>query len=1572
MTALHFVEVSSSTSKRATSPAVLALDTSASQPARRTLHPSSTPGHPIAVSRARSCFATSAGVLADFTELTQPLRFPTQVLETAAHEMCASNCRRPSLTFATDAPWDPLVPRLLPSPRLPHAATSDGASTTSVAVRRKRWKNVIGEDVVIHQKYTNERCFAHPNGGPNTRFFAPCAATLNEVMRPLRARLRTFLFLVGLAALVTAEGASAQDFDPKGRKKPGGGKPGGKPVPGHVVPGGKPPGGGGPPGPSGGDPKGPKGASGDVLIQRYTSIVLAQPGSPFPLQRLAQLYREKDGNITGLVKDFETRAAQTGPEQYASIVTLAGVYKIDGRGDEALKTYERAIAMKQNDAVALVALARLLQDRADAKGARARYEQALALQTLPADREQTLRTLMTLALDAKDFGGAKGYHDKLLASGKGSLFVKAELARELYTRAEYERAAVEFQEVVKAAAGDNRALAPALKDLGKAQAKAGQNDVALATLRRSLSIAGQEAAVRTEIYDIIAEIYRKDQKLPLLVQELEAQHPSDFHRLAMLGSLYEETGDVTKAIATYKRALGVNPKQLDLRLKLVRLLQAQGEIDKAISEYELLVRAAPNNPTFVFELAEALIQRGDRARALRVLTEVEARGSTDDEILSRLADFYGRIGESDRSVRILTRLAQMNGADPSHIVDLGDRYFQEGNQALAVQTWKRILGVVTPRAKALTMLGDVYMEHDMVQDGLASYREALQLEPQNLAVKKQLAAALERTKAFPEARKLWEEVFEKARDTQDRTLAREARSRLVTLWALERSLESRLPALRKRFLGPPPDIESGRLIAESEVHLRKLGDAEATLRKVTELAPGDADSYLALERVLVQQNKLVEAIAVLEKLVAVDPKRARELYQRMATYASQSYRDDDAIKYAARAVELNPDDAEGHRRLGDLYRSRQDTERAIKEYREAIAKNDRLFLVYFQLADLLLARGQADEADRLFRKVFKSAPDDELVGRAARLALQLHTTRGTLESLEQELLPLAIANPQRPLFRRVLVEAYGHLSRPLLQRVREGTPEEANAARAALQKLGARAVKPLLDALVDPDTTGQRVAIDILTFVENKGVSPSLLSFATGGADTSLRARAMIACGNLRDVSLLPRFEALLFPKEGTVAALGVDQVTLATAWAIARTGSPRALPILRRLLSDGTPDVRAIAALGLAQEKDRSAEPRLIATLGAIESGSLARSGAALALGDMHADAAVPELLAAATQGDLELRRAAIEALSRIPSVAPSGKEHKSALPVVIDALFVKTEGSPRTRKQAKLLHDAALFTLTQWTLASQPGHGGSSEARTLPIPDDVIDAEALLTRPLAVAPESAALAFTKFRADLEQGMGAVLATSSDRISSALATLGTDDLPIFGTKALGTSRAEAAVLRENMTPMLLPLAKHADRDIRSSALTALALSDRDEARKSVAKATEDSDEAIARLALSLLAKRARPLTGISADVVTPVSAAAHAHKNWALRVLALEALGTEAALAQAGPSNGAARESIKSTLSKAATSDPFALVRETALGQLQRVDAEAARSVASAIAKSDAEPRVRALAARIAGGSSP
>ena len=85
------------------------------------------------------------------------------------------------------------------------------------------------------------------------------------------------------------------------------------------------------------------------------------------------------------------------------------------------------------------------------------------------------------------------------------------------------------------------------------------------------------------------------------------------------------------------------------------------------------------------------------------------------------------------------------------------------------------------------------------------------------------------------------------------------------------------------------------------------------------------------------------------------------------------------------------------------------------------------------------------------------APDDDLVARAARASMQIHVGAGTLERLEHELLPLALAHPDRPVYRRAVVELYDAIASPLLARARRAGAEGA-AARAELLRYGARAL----------------------------------------------------------------------------------------------------------------------------------------------------------------------------------------------------------------------------------------------------------------------------------------------------------------------------------------------------------------------------------------------------------------------------------------------------------------------------------------------------------------------------------
>jgi len=1286
-----------------------------------------------------------------------------------------------------------------------------------------------------------------------------------------------------------------------------------------------------------------KGPSSEALIQRYTGIVLAQPGADFPLQRLLELYRERDGKLDGLIADLGRRAEAGGATRYAALVAIAGLEKLEGRPERAQSAYERAIGEDAKNPIAVVALARMLNERGDKTAARARFEQALPALKDDADREQVLRTLLGLCLDLKDYDAGKRYHEQLVKRAGGSFIVRAEFGRELLARGAYERAAAEYKTVVQAATGDNRVLAPALRDYGKALEKLGKREEALAQYRRALSLAG-ESGVRREIVAAIVDSYRQSDRLPELIGELEKRQSAQAEDLRTLGALYEEVGQVEKALATYRRALGADSKDLATRLKVVHLLEVRGDLEQAIAEYDALIKAAPRNPDFVFQLADALISRGDRKKALTRLSELEARSQSDEETLAALVDFYERVDEKERALALLQRLAGSSAADPEHLVELGTRYWQGGDKKKALATWQRIKAVVPDRSRALLILGELYLEHDMAKEALSSLAEAAKLSPKQPRYKKAYALALERTSAtsgtregksaqFEEARKIWEELI---RDTQsDPTLAREARQHIITLYSLEGQLSQRVPGLERRLAQKPPDLEAGRLLAEAHLRLRRYAEAERVLGRVIEAAPGDVESLNSLERVLVLEHKLRAAINVLEKLAQSDPKRAREYFQRMASYAAELYQDDEAVRYAARAVELSPDDAEGHKKLGQMYRKRQDIAKSISEFRQAISKNERLFPVYLELAELLLGQGDADDADMLLRRVIRASPDEELISQAARLSMQVNLGRGTLESLERDLLPLSLNSPERPIYRQLLLEVYGALAYPLLERERSDQPKDAEAARAALDRLGERAVKPLLDALGDAREAEQEVAITLLSHVQNKSAGPTLFSYATGSSDSALRTRAMLAVGMLRDPALVPRFESLLV-SSGRVTAGESDPVLLAAVWSVARMRSPRAERLLTQLASSDSAEVSALGLVGLSLGS-HAGTAQASKLLRQAEAGPLARAAAAFTLGEAGQKAQENLLAELAEASDPSLAAMAVLSLSRLNSArAPRA---------IADAL---SSPDPRISRAGG---DAALV----WATASY-----RKPKEPLPAPEGALDVRRLIDglRPSGYLGSERVAALEKLSGPLSSAFARAASVSPERARSVAALLVVDpgQLPFapltanaeFTPAEQARLEALARELGKALLPTFAALARHPSPEVRLFALRFLGHRAEPAAKAAVGAALKDDLGAVRRAALATL-------DASDPEAATGVIALLEVEPDWALRALAAETLGRVAA----GSSNAQA----VAALSQRASKDSFALVREAALESLVLVDPGAAKRVLQVSHDSDPEPRVKARA---------
>lgn len=1285
----------------------------------------------------------------------------------------------------------------------------------------------------------------------------------------------------------------------------------------------------------------------EVLIVRYTGILEADPRETFAFERLMNLYRERDGNVDTMVADLRRRA-EADASAYAPRMLLGHLYKAQNLTAEARAAYTAAAALRPNDPVPAIALGRLERTAGDRALARTHFERALPLVREDQPRRELLQELGALALDMGDYDGASGFYRQLARGSDTGVYLRTAFARALTERGEHARAVTEYERVLTTLRGDNRVIAPVLRDMGLAQLEAGDVDGAIQTFNRALRVSGREAGVRAEIYDGMVEAYRRGDRLEELITQLEERGGRAFETLELLGRLHDELAHEEEALTAYRRALAANPRHIDTRVRVAQLLARSGRLEEVIAEYRALIRAAPREPRFVVELAQLLMQTGRRDEALRLADQTSRRYVREASVHQALAELFQRWGDEERATREVELLVRIDPRDPSHLIALGEQQLDQGDEAAAIATWRRILQVEPDRARAYAALAGVFADHAMLEQAEDAYREAVDADGENMEYRRGLASVLERPRdgespaqraqRDTEAITQWQALLSAGADASvERAARREARRRIVGIYSRRGTLNQQLLAWQAAFAAEPPDLEAGRYVAEAHLRARprNVEGAESALARLIQLAPGDVESLLALERVRVAQGDLPGAIEVLQRLVDADPHRAPRYLQQMAEHAHALYRDEDAVRYAAAAVTRAPDDAEAHRRLGDLYRSRQDLDEAVASYRRAIELNDRLFTTYFELAELHLARGETDAADQLFRQVIRTSPDDELVARAARASLQLNLGSGTLERLEQDLLPLALAHAQRPIFRRLVVDLYDQMAAPLIDAA-TGAGAAGDEARETLRRLGTRAIKPLLEALADDDPRQRSVAIDILGHLGNPNAAGPLLAAAEDeDADTDLRARALAGAGGVAEQRLAPRFIAIVTGPERRLRGIAT--------WGLARMGGTRAIAAMRGYVAGADRAVRAFSVLGLGRAR-HTASADLLRTALREDPDPNVKACAAWALGRLARAEDVPELVRAlrgASRGLLP--RAAAAALGDIGD--PTAREALSR------GLF---DQEPRQRQSAA----SALARLG----ASRRDDG-----------DDVFpvlrgQALAAVYLPMLLEagapPDNGAVRLAPLEASLVTAATNALQGPMERVSAALAVL-TESTTQRAHLSLGPLTAnleawpeaerERAVtalehFAEVLRPELIRVATHPTVGVREAAVRALSVVQGDEADAALAVALDDEAPSVVREALRALARR-----GSGSQATDRLAQIALGHDDWSTRLAATRAL--------------ARREGTEPTaaLVEVLATDRYAFVREaaaTGLGGGSR-GAGATQALTEAM-QNDPERRVRE-AARLA-----
>lgn len=700
-----------------------------------------------------------------------------------------------------------------------------------------------------------------------------------------------------------------------------------------------------------------------------------------------------------------------------------------GRPEEAEELLRGLLASAPDDAASWGVLAYALRER---PGARSEREGALrralaldpdyawAVRELSAQLESAGRLAEAEALLRENLAGQPEDGESLLALGllmrrRGRFDEETRLLRRALKARPLLSAAARALAAGQAAEGD---LDGAVALLRRQLAEDPLDPANLLELGRLLGLKGD----RTEAEALIRQAYDHDPFSPAtvcglawflcgagegraaleLLDEHLAREGEDPELLSYRGRILQETGDVEGALSDYRRALDLDPRLAWVRRELwdMRLQLGQGEelleevrasawspegeaedlgalarillgLDRREAAEEALRQALARDPFFSWaarELARLLEEQGRRPEALAVLRERIARGRADSLDHSLLAELLrqGRSSsEVEHHLRQALRLDSQNGWALRELALLvGGRGETGTAEALLTDRLR------SPAAESFDFgaLGWLLQRQNRHAEALAYFLEALKRDPvYNFALDRAVGLLL-RLERAAEA----EGLLRKSLAAGPETAA--LHGRLAEVLLARGDLEGLERTLERALELDPSYLWGGCKLAELFHERGEPGRAVAVLEALLAREPKDAFAWSLLARVRLSTDAVLAEQAARRSL---ELDAAGEEATRMLILAlAVQERWDEALATARRAFELFQTSAWPLSTccglLSRLGRHRQ-AEALARDYMERFPEDPR---GAESLALALVGQGRNQEAASSLEECLASHPDD--------------------------------------------------------------------------------------------------------------------------------------------------------------------------------------------------------------------------------------------------------------------------------------------------------------------------------------------------------------------------------------------------------------------------------------------------------------------------------------------------------------------------------------------------------------------------------------------------------------------
>ena len=338
---------------------------------------------------------------------------------------------------------------------------------------------------------------------------------------------------------------------------------------------------------------------------------------------------------------------------------------------------------------------------------------------------------------------------------------------------------------------------------------------------------------------------------------------------------------------------------------------------------------------------------------------------------------------------LIAVMAVSCGRDPEkakrRYLENGNRYAQQGKLKEAIIMYRNALKRDPRFGEAYLRLGDAEMRRGMPAQAVAAYRRAVELypdpeEPAGKLADIYLAAYVLSPKRDP---LLLKEVDEMASSLSAKNpnsfQALRLRAFLNLADPTDRTQEHLFKAIeffRKADAVKPGQPELRLAMVQTMAQVGRYEEAEKYAKEMLENSPKATGAYWFLSRLYLQQNRLKEADAVVDRLVQANSETPAFQVDR-AEYLFATQRKEAAMRTLASLSEAGSTDAALLKRVGDTYLRIREPEKAMAAYASGVSRFPAQKTEFrLKMIPALLSSEKREEAIRLAETTVQEDPSN--------------------------------------------------------------------------------------------------------------------------------------------------------------------------------------------------------------------------------------------------------------------------------------------------------------------------------------------------------------------------------------------------------------------------------------------------------------------------------------------------------------------------------------------------------------------------------------------------------------------